>query len=82
VRYDGYLQREEAEVHKLKQYASLEMPVDFSYHGIQGLSFELQQKLARYRPLTIAQAQLIPGMTPAAVSLLIYHVRKSLGMVG
>ncbi|MDQ5940610.1 MAG: tRNA uridine 5-carboxymethylaminomethyl modification enzyme [Candidatus Dependentiae bacterium] len=82
VRYDGYLQREEAEVGKLKHYANLAIPFDFSYHGIQGLSFELQQKLTRYKPAVIAQAQLIPGMTPAAISLLIYHVRKSLGMIG
>ncbi|MDQ5890267.1 MAG: tRNA uridine 5-carboxymethylaminomethyl modification enzyme [Candidatus Dependentiae bacterium] len=81
VRYDGYIQREESEVGKLKHYANLAVPVDFSYFGIQGLSFELQQKLARYKPGTIAQAQLIPGMTPAALSLLIYHVRKTLGMI-
>ncbi len=81
VRYDGYIQREESEVAKLKHYAPLVIPSDFSFHGIQGLSFELQQKLSRYRPETIAQAQLIPGMTPAAVSLLIYHVRKAMGML-
>ena len=76
VRYDGYIQREEAEVAKIKQYGHLTLPVDFSFKGIQGLSFELQLKLERHRPATVAQAQLIPGMTPAAVSLLIYHIRK------
>ena len=76
VRYDGYIQREEAEVAKVKQYAHLAIPVGFSFKGIQGLSFELQLKLERHRPATVAQAQLIPGMTPAAVSLLIYHIRK------
>jgi len=82
VRYDGYLQREEAEAAKLKQYAQLVVPADFSYVGIPGLSFELQQKLSRHKPASVAQAQLIPGMTPAALSLLIYHVRKALGHIG
>lgn len=77
VRYDGYLQREAAEAQKLKDHARLLIPDSFVYQGIQGLSFELQQKLSRLRPASIAQAQLIPGMTPAAVSLLIYHVRKN-----
>lgn len=75
VRYDGYLVREQAEAEKLRTFAALRMPADFVYDGIDGLSIELQQKLKAHRPLTIAQAQLIPGMTPAALSLLIYHVR-------
>jgi len=76
VRYDGYIQREEAEVAKVAQHAQLAIPADFSFKGIQGLSFELQLKLERHRPATIAQAQLITGMTPAAISLLVYHIRK------
>ncbi len=79
VRYDGYIAREEAEVVKLKQFSQLVIGVDFPYHAVEGLSFELQQKLLRHKPGTIAQAHLIPGMTPAALSLLIYHVRKGLG---
>jgi tRNA uridine 5-carboxymethylaminomethyl modification enzyme len=79
VRYDGYIAREEAEVVKLKQFAQLTIGSEFPYQKIEGLSFELQQKLLRHRPLTIAQAHLIPGMTPAALSLLIYHLRKGFG---
>ncbi|MEI7580194.1 MAG: tRNA uridine-5-carboxymethylaminomethyl(34) synthesis enzyme MnmG [bacterium] len=79
VRYDGYIAREEAEVVKLKQFAQLTIGSEFPYQKIEGLSFELQQKLLRHRPLTIAQAHLIPGMTPAALSLLIYHLRKGVG---
>jgi tRNA uridine 5-carboxymethylaminomethyl modification enzyme len=79
VRYDGYIAREEAEVVKLKQFSQLTIGSDFPYTRIEGLSFELQQKLVRHRPATIAQAHLIPGMTPAALSLLIYHVRKGIG---
>lgn len=75
VRYEGYLLREQAEVKKMKSFADLAIPSVFSYEGINGLSFELQQKLAEKKPQSIAQAQHIPGMTPAAISLLIYHVR-------
>lgn len=75
VRYDGYLAREEAEAEKLRTFAGLKIPSNFVYDGIDGLSFELQQKLKKHEPGTIAQAQLIPGMTPAALSLLIYHIR-------
>lgn len=75
VRYEGYLVREQAEVKKMKSFADLAIPSSFSYQGIDGLSFELQQKMALHKPQNIAQAQQIPGMTPAAISLLIYHVR-------
>jgi len=78
VRYDGYLQREEAEAARLRDYAHMRIHDDLVYRDIPGLSFELQQKLTKYKPATIAQAQLIPGMTPAAVSLIMYHMRKGL----
>ena len=53
------------------------MPSDFDYAGVPGLSAELQQKLARVRPETIGQAQRIPGMTPAAISLLLVHLSRA-----
>lgn len=75
VRYEGYLAREQVEVERMQSFAQLAVPPDFSYQNIPGLSFELQQKLQQHRPGTIAQSKLIPGMTPAALSLLIYHIR-------
>jgi len=75
MRYDGYLQREESEIEKAKRFRALIIPKDFSYSSCEGLSFELQKKLSSYCPATIAQAQLIPGMTPAAISILIFKVR-------
>ncbi len=75
VRYEPYLIREEKEVEKHQQYQELKVPTDFDYEQMPGLSKELQQKLARFQPQTIAQAALIPGMTPAAISLLIFRVR-------
>ncbi len=74
--YGPYIEREEKELAKTHYYQSLEIPSSFSYDYIPGLSIELRQKLASIRPNTIAQAQLITGMTPAAISLLIFKVRE------
>lgn len=80
LKYAGYLVREEREVEKLLKFQSLAIPVSFSYNISDGLSFELKQKLERHRPATIAQAQLIPGMTPAALSVLIFHVGRHMSV--
>lgn len=77
IRYEPYLKREEKEVEKAQTYKELRIPENFDYRGMPGLSKELQEKLTRYKPATIAQAALIPGITPAAVSLLIFKVRHA-----
>ena len=61
---------------KLLYYQQLAIPADFDYSSIPGLSIELKQKLTKHKPETIAQAGLIQGMTPAAISLLIFKVRE------
>lgn len=76
LRYAGYIVREEKEVAKLLKFQKLVIPGDFDYRPVDGLSFELKLKLEKYRPASIAQAELIPGMTPAALSLIIYHVTR------
>lgn len=73
--YAPYLERERREVERSHQYRELSIPKDFCYTDMPGLSKELQQKLTRFHPATIAQAALIPGMTPAAISLLILKIR-------
>lgn len=73
--YQPYYDRELFEVNKLKQYKSLLIPESFNYTNIPGLSIELQQKLTKFKPATIAQANLIQGMTPAAISLLIFKIK-------
>lgn len=75
IRYAPYLEREEKEVAKAKQYQELIIPDDFDFKLLPGLSNELQQKLIKHKPKSIAQATLIPGMTPAAISLLIFRTR-------
>lgn len=76
VLYAPYIKRELKEVDKALQYKQLEIPEDFEYMHIEGLSIELRQKLTKHKPKTIAQAQLIQGMTPAGISLLIFKVRE------
>lgn len=76
IRYEPYLKREEKEIQKTHHFQELVIPEQFDYKNLSGLSKELQEKLARYKPQTIAAASLIPGMTPAAISLLIFRVRE------
>jgi tRNA uridine 5-carboxymethylaminomethyl modification enzyme len=76
IRYEPYLRREEKEAEKAKQFAEMVIPDTVDFKTIPGLSTELVQKLTRIRPQTIAQAGLIIGMTPAAISLLIFTVRR------
>jgi tRNA uridine 5-carboxymethylaminomethyl modification enzyme len=75
IKYAGYLDRELKEVEKAEKYQALQIPATLDYKSISGLSAEMQEKLLRYVPKTIAQAQLIPGMTPAAISILIFQIQ-------
>ncbi|MGJ8686869.1 MAG: tRNA uridine-5-carboxymethylaminomethyl(34) synthesis enzyme MnmG, partial [Spongiibacteraceae bacterium] len=76
VKYAGYIDRQKDEIDRLKRYEDTLLPIDFDYSGIQGLSNEVKQKLANTRPQTLAQASRIPGVTPAAVSLLLVFLKK------
>lgn len=76
ARYDGYLQRQEDEITKSKKHETMSLPDAIDYSLIQGLSNEVRQKLIDVRPKTIGQASRIPGMTPAAVSMLLVHLKK------
>jgi tRNA uridine 5-carboxymethylaminomethyl modification enzyme len=76
IRYDGYIAREEREAEKATKFQELIIPETMDFDKLPGLTGELQQKLKRFKPNTIAQAQLIPGMTPAAISLLIFKIRE------
>ena len=76
IKYFEYIKRETKEIEKAERFQQLAIPTTFQYRGLPGLSKELQEKLTRYAPATIAQSALIPGMTPAAISLLIFEVRE------
>lgn len=74
--YAVYLDRQAADVAALRSDEAAEIPAGFAYRGIAGLSLELQSKLEKAQPRTIAQARHIEGMTPAALSLLLFHVKR------
>ncbi len=74
--YAGYLERQRAEIERSRRHEALALPEGFDYAAIRGLSNEVRQKLAAQRPATLGQAARIPGVTPAAVSLLLVHLRR------
>ena len=76
VKYSGYIDRQTDEIKKLKKNEQVRLPADIDYSTIVGLSNEVRQKLLDHRPETIAQASRISGVTPAAVSLLLVHLKK------
>ena len=76
LKYQGYINRQEEDIQKLKRQENTALPADFDYQHMEGLSNELKQKLQAARPDTIARAARIPGMTPAAVSLLLIYLKK------
>jgi len=79
VKYAGYLARQREEIERQRRHEETTIPDDFDYAGLPGLSAELQGKLASVRPETIGQAQRIPGMTPAAISLLLVQIARRRG---
>lgn len=75
--YAPYIAREQQEIQRTSQYQNLMIPANLDIRDMPGLSKELQQKLHKHAPATIGQAALIPGMTPAALSLLIFKIKNS-----
>ena len=76
LKYAGYIERQQDEVERAAQQESLRLPADLDYREVSGLSIEVQQKLNQARPETLGLASRLSGMTPAAVSLLLIHLRK------
>ncbi len=76
VRYQGYIDRQVDEVQRQRSQAEAKIPETLDYHAVRGLSSEVCQKLTDHRPATIAQASRIPGVTPAAISLLLVNLKK------
>jgi tRNA uridine 5-carboxymethylaminomethyl modification enzyme len=76
AKYSGYLDRQNEEIERQRRHEETRIPAAFDYATVRGLSAEVMQKLARSRPQTIGQAQRISGVTPAAISLLLVHLRR------
>jgi tRNA uridine 5-carboxymethylaminomethyl modification enzyme len=74
IKYAGYLDQQRKSIEKLKRAESLNIPTWFDYQAVSGLSREMQEKLMRVRPQTVGQASRIPGVTPAALSLIHVYI--------
>jgi tRNA uridine 5-carboxymethylaminomethyl modification enzyme len=76
AKYSGYITRQQGEVQRAAHYENLKLPADLDYAQVTALSFEVRQKLAKHRPETLGLASRISGVTPAAISLLLIHLKK------
>ncbi|MCJ8169434.1 tRNA uridine-5-carboxymethylaminomethyl(34) synthesis enzyme MnmG [Atopomonas sediminilitoris] len=76
TKYAGYIDRQQEEIDRLRRSEAVALPETLDYSGISGLSKEIQHKLNEARPATLGQASRIPGVTPAAISLLLIHLKK------
>jgi tRNA uridine 5-carboxymethylaminomethyl modification enzyme len=77
VKYAGYINRQQNEVNRLQRNENTTLPADLDYKNVRGLSNEVREKLQNAKPLSLGQAARISGVTPAAVSLLLVHLRRS-----
>lgn len=77
AKYSGYIDRQKLEVKKMKRQESAVIPSSFNYRAIPGLSNEILQKLEEHKPCSVGQAGRIPGVTPAAISLILIYLKKS-----
>jgi len=82
VKYEGYISRQQKEIDKMIRHEHTALPENFDYSVVGGLSNEVKQKLEQARPTTLAQASRIPGVTPAAVSILLIYLKKSSALKG
>ncbi|HET7563341.1 MAG TPA: tRNA uridine-5-carboxymethylaminomethyl(34) synthesis enzyme MnmG [Rhodanobacteraceae bacterium] len=77
AKYAGYLDRQQVEIERQRQHEGTPIPADFDYASVRGLSAEVSAKLKRVRPATLGQARRISGVTPAAISLLLVHLKRT-----
>ncbi|MEL0585780.1 MAG: tRNA uridine-5-carboxymethylaminomethyl(34) synthesis enzyme MnmG [Candidatus Thiodiazotropha sp. (ex. Lucinoma kazani)] len=76
AKYAGYIDRQQGEIEKLRANEAVVLPESLDYEGVRGLSSEVREKFQSHRPQTLGQAGRIPGITPAAISLLLIHLKK------
>ncbi|HQC71638.1 MAG TPA: tRNA uridine-5-carboxymethylaminomethyl(34) synthesis enzyme MnmG [Candidatus Competibacteraceae bacterium] len=77
AKYAGYIERQHEEIARQRRHEALSLPADLDYAQVRGLSREVCEKLQRHRPATLGQAGRVPGVTPAAVSLLLIHLKRA-----
>jgi tRNA uridine 5-carboxymethylaminomethyl modification enzyme len=82
AKYRGYIERQHEEIERQRRHEETRLPDDFDYAAVRGLSNEVRQRLVEHRPATLGQAARIPGITPAAVSLLLIHLKRRDAVTG
>ncbi|WP_439106530.1 tRNA uridine-5-carboxymethylaminomethyl(34) synthesis enzyme MnmG [Congregibacter sp.] len=80
AKYAGYIDRQRDEIDRVRRYEGLSLPLDMDYTLVQGLSHEVRDKLIAQKPETLGRASRIPGVTPAAISLLLVHMKRKQGV--
>jgi tRNA uridine 5-carboxymethylaminomethyl modification enzyme len=76
TKYAGYINRQQNEINRMQRHESTMLPDDINYKNVRGLSNEVREKLEQTRPNSLGQAARISGVTPAAVSLLLVHLKR------
>ncbi|HEU4602585.1 MAG TPA: tRNA uridine-5-carboxymethylaminomethyl(34) synthesis enzyme MnmG [Steroidobacteraceae bacterium] len=76
AKYTGYIDRQQDEIERHRRHEETQLPVDLDYSAVRGLSTEVRQKLREARPTTVGQASRVPGVTPAAISILLVHLKR------
>ena len=76
IKYSGYVLRQEEEIKKQKQNKQTPIPKEMDFNNVVGLSNEVKQRLVESKPTNIARAARLPGITPAAISLLLVHLKR------
>ena len=79
IKYQGYIERQKTEIERHEHYENLSLPTHLDYSLVKGLSVEVWQKLNDHQPQTLGEASRISGLTPAAISLLLVHLKKGIG---
>jgi tRNA uridine 5-carboxymethylaminomethyl modification enzyme len=78
AKYQGYISRQKEEIARHQHYETLVLPLQLDYREVHGLSIEVQQKLNLHKPETLRQAARISGVTPAAISVLLVHLKRGI----
>ena len=82
IKYEGYIKRQKTDIERLQRNENTPIPGHIDYTRVVGLSNEVKQKLSEAKPETLARASRLPGVTPAAISLLMVHLKKERRAVG
>ena len=82
IKYEGYIKRQKTDIERLQRNENTSIPSHIDYTQVVGLSNEVKQKLSEAKPETLARASRLPGVTPAAISLLMVHLKKERRAVG